>query len=144
MRRIAALVLVVAIHSTLFGQEQQQEPTTPAQTAHAQVSPAGNASKPSDTEQGPVTPSQEKAHPNRQVSGEGPSVPAPVVTMRQTSKSWYKRGNNWLIIGSVAGIGATGGYLLPGGGTGRKIGGGALIGLDGLILCEIFVRGCAR
>lgn len=122
MRNVITLLLVLSIAGSAYGQ--------------ATATPRSAQS----TEK-----TEEKAASDPTRSAEG--TPVPNTSPRSTissQKKWYQHRDTWLVIGSAAGLAAGGGYLVSRDGTGKKVGGAAMIGVGVVLVCVPFIRGCSR
>jgi len=119
MRCVVTTILLIALCSSALAQERELQ-TTATPKIDAQQSQQG-----SDNRTAPQNPTPQR-----------PSVPA-------AHTAWYKHSRLWFAVGFGA-LGAAGGYLVSRGETASKVSGGVMIGVSGIVICTVFVRGCTR
>lgn len=145
MRLTVIAILIAAISSVVFSQERQQDQPAVTET---QATESQSRGPESTGQQKPVTTSPgDKIQPTQPATnGNTTATPSHLPTKKQVPsahKPWYANRNVWTFV-EIGGVAAAGGYLVSDGGTGRRIGGGVMIGVSGYALCAIFVRGCTR
>jgi len=105
------------------------------QTTLPDANGGANNSGASDPNQKPGATAQDQQPTARQpVSDSRNPTPPQAVPPQRSHRPWYKNGAFWAGVGLFGGLAAGGGYLLSDGGVGRRVGGGAMIGLDVILI----------
>lgn len=94
-----------------------------------------SASAAQQPQQPPVPDEQQPTATKQQTATKPPKSQRTSKPQKVARTQWYKKKAFWTIFGVGAGMMATGGYLVSDGSTGRRIGGGVVIGVGGFIAC---------
>ena len=131
MRRLLVSVLVLTMAVLLPAQDLRQEQAIlPDANGDANISAQSGVN--ASNQEPIVTGTEQGQQPtaSQPVSDSlNPKAPQAAPQL-QPHRPWYKNGVFWAAVGLFGGLAAGGGYLLSDGGSMRRVGGGAMIGLD--------------